>query len=793
MRLLFSILFLCFILTSINLYSQREDKTAGSSYPSTDSLPANPFNKKIKYYEVCFDSLHGRRLYLFFRDYGSIEGISLRKYPTHTVDTIYSHKTSKNSFLKVHGNVLYDLNYYSGIDTPFYQKDVYQHTIQAYLDITVKDHYPVRLYITNRFGNSSFYKKFTDINLLYTSNLFVQPLKEQLKKKMVEGLQSSLKLDSLKKILDFKHNELKALQSWQHNPAILQKLVEAKEQELFNKQTTSNDSLKSKLSSLPSFNNFQVQDLLSTFNDLLDSGKQRIAHDSLLQSKKDSVVNAYEAKKKRIDSLKQEVAALEKKYNELQQKFANISTATSKEIDVIKNPHELQSKMQALHIGDSIMPKGYKTLMALRTVGIGRNIINYSELSVKNISVTGLQVEYNPSYYVAFAAGTVDYRFRDFVTQNYHHPKQYVAVARIGAGMKDGNNVILTYYAGRKQIYNSFTDTINPNTQIVSPYLMGFTIEGNYKVGNNNLITAEVAKSSMPYYRANNKSNSLLSGTVRLNDRSNEAYSIKVASFIPRTNTAINGYYKHFGINFQSYSIFTNGSSQSAFNVRVEQPFFKRTLDIVASVNANDFSNPYIPSGYKSSTVFKSIQATLRKKNWPIISLGYFPTSQLTKLNDDKFIQNLFYTLVGDVNYLYRFHNTLYSTTFLYTQFYNDSRDSGFVYFNTKNLMVNQTIFLNRFTLQLNGSEAVNNYYRLYEAGGNMQFKWNDWLSIGSGIKYNVQTVYNIKQIGYSANATLKIPVLGEFMFMIEKGFIPGANRRLVTNNVGRFTYFKSF
>jgi len=183
----------------------------------------------------------------------------------------------------------------------------------------------------------------------------------------------------------------------------------------------------------------------------LDSSKL-FQSDSSSHSLEDSLLFLYKENHNRYDSLTKEINTLQKDYNELQQQVKSISTVTVKEIDEIKNTAQLKEKMQQLNIPDSIMPKGYKTLMALRTFGIGRNIINYSELSVKNISVTGVQVEYNPSYYLAFAGGTVDYRFRDYVLQNSYTPKQYVGVIRGGLGMKDGNNIILTYFAGRRQL-----------------------------------------------------------------------------------------------------------------------------------------------------------------------------------------------------------------------------------------------------------------------------------------------------------------------------------------------------
>lgn len=761
-----------------------------------DSTSYKRVDKKVKYYPFCIDSAKGRQLYIYFIDHGSIEAYAVRRNPLNFFQTTPKIVVAKKPFLKIRGNILYDVTYYSNIDTPFNQKDVYQHTVQVYLDITVKDHYPIRLYFTTRFGNALFFKDFTDANLVYQSNLFVQPIKDGLKRRLLDSIVAFSNLDSIKTNLDLKYKQLDALKPWQNNPAILQELVEARERIYFQrKREYISDSFNNRTDSVGQLLNISTQskETLASVTQQTQDSIPTLLTDLIKNNKADSILNLYETKQKKFDSLKTEISILEKKYNEIQQQVNNLSSSTIKAIDGIKSSRELQEQLKKFHIEDSAMPKGYKTLMALRTVGIGRNIVNYSELSVKNISVTGIQVEYNPSYYVAFAAGTVDYRFRDFIMQPSTQARQYVGVVRVGKGMRDGNNIILTYYAGRKQIFNSFTDTINDNEKAMSPYVMGFTIEGNYKLAKNHVVTAEVAKSSLPYYATNNKSDKIFASAIKFNDRSNEAYSIKVASFFDKIGTRINAYYKHFGINFQSYSIFTNGSSQSAFKVQVEQPFFKRTLNIVASVNANDFSNPYIPEGYKSSTIFKSVQATLRKKNFPVISVGYFPSSQITKLNNSQYIQNLFYTLVGSVSEFYRVHNTMYSTLLFYTKFYNNPGDTNFVYFNTKNVSLTQNIFLRRFTLQFSASEAANNYYRLYEAGGNVQFKWNNWLNIGGGTKYNIQTVYGIHQIAYSGNATIKIPVLGDFTFLIDRGFIPGPDRRLVTNTVGRFTYFKSF
>jgi hypothetical protein len=173
--------------------------------------------------------------------------------------------------------------------------------------------------------------------------------------------------------------------------------------------------------------------------------------------------------------------------------------------------------------------------------------------------------------------------------------------------------------------------------------------------------------------------------------------------------------------------------------------------------------------------------------------VGYFPSSQITKLGDGLYRENLFYTLTGNVTHSYQVNKVIMNSALVYTQFYNRSTDSGFVYFNTKNLLLSQSAFINQLTLQSNASGAFNQDYRLYTVEGRAAYNLNKYVMVGAGVKYNYQTTYDIEQLGYSAETTFQIPRLGQIQFSAEKGFIPGMNKQLVPNNTGRATYFKTF
>ncbi|RXK86146.1 hypothetical protein [Filimonas effusa] len=671
----------------------------------------------------------------------------------------------KKSDLVIHGNVLYNMDYRSYSDTPYAEKDIYYHTVQTYLDITWKDQYPMRLYLTNRFGNSSFTRHFSDVNFNFNTTDFRNRIVQKINTYPPAFMMDSITL--WKNKLDLKRIELTKLTARLNDPGLKQRLVEEKERLLYG------GTLKYDTSWPP-----DARKLLDPI------GK---AGDFKLDTPVLSWQNRYVAWQKKADSLNNELAQMEKKYYDLQGKLKDWKRTAATKRKAAFSPGELEWEMEERQVPDSILPKGYKQLLAIRSMGVGRTLVNYSELSARNVSITGFQAEYNPSYYVAVAAGTVDYRFRDFIVNNKKSPRQYLYMLRTGWGQLGGNNIILTWYSGKKQLFNnSGAATAYPDYR-----LLGFTLEGNYRLNDNTYITAELAKSSLPYY--NNTSKDLFATALSMKDHSNEAYSLKLQSRLPATQTVFTGFIKQYGANFQSFSLVTTGVKQKAWLVQAEQPFFKKKLLVKASLKENDYNNLQAVS-YHANTVFKTIQATLRLPKWPVLLVGYYPSAQLTKLSDESYIENTFYSLVANASYYYSLGETAMNSVATYSRFYNRQADSGFLHFNTTNIMLNHAVFFSkRFTWQATGSAAVSADYNLYSLDNDIQYALTDWLSIGAGVKYNRQTNYNLVQWGYKNNILIKIKRIGELQMMLDNGFLPGPEKRLVENKTGRISFFRTF
>ncbi len=700
----------------------------------------------------------------------------------------------RSPLLKIHGNILYDLNYRSNIDTPYAEKDVYQHTVQTYLDITVKDNYPFRVYFTTRFSNSSLFRNFSNMNFLYNAGDFNRRVKRQVQRL----LQQRPELDSLAKLTRSLADKERKYYQQQHlidSGALLQRLIAAREERWLRAQArlaprvAVKDTISDKLPELPDIrqlNNYKFYQRKprSHMSHEKDTPRGLALDTAGLHEKYDSV-------RRGLDTLRVEIDSLRKRYQLVKTWQAGDDSEKKRELEELTSGSELKKKLNEWHIPDSTLPKGYQTLYSVRSFGIGRTLLNYSELSARNISINGVQIEYNPSVYMAVAVGTVDYRFRDYTMQS-PSKGQYIGLVRYGWGKKEGNNVIFTYYTGRRQLYNSYTNAQNGG--IPNYNLMGFTVEGHYRINRTSTFTAEVAKSSLPYYSQDStRQQHVLSSALKMNDHSNEAWAVKLNTFLPFTQTQLDASYRRYGANFQSFSLFTSGAAQSSWSVRVDQPFFHKRLSVTGSIRTNDYTNPLLNAAYKSSTVFKSIQASWRQKNWPTLSVGYFPSSQITKIGDDQYQENLFYTVTATATHTYKVKRVSFIGMLMYTQFYNKATDSNFVYFNTKNLLLSQSAFIGPLTIQTQMSAAMNNSYDLYTIDNRADIRVCSWLSVGAGVKYNKQTVYNLCQWGYSGNAAIRVPMIGEFRMMADKGFIPGNNRQLVPNNLGRLTYSKVF
>ena len=211
---------------------------------------------------------------------------------------------------------------------------------------------------------------------------------------------------------------------------------------------------------------------------------------------------------------------------------------------------------------------------------MGKTTPNFSSLTLKNTNVRGLNFEYNRNnIYLALAAGTVDFRVRDFVYNRQRRVPQFVYAARIGYGIKERNNIILTYFEGKKQLYSGLSKTRSQN-------IKGISIATQLVVAKNHKFNAEFAQSASPSLINTNSANEKPS--IDFRDKNNQAYSFQIRSYLPVTKTKLEGQYQHSGVNFQNFSNYRVNASTNSWYAKAEQYFWKRNLHIVAAIGPRD-------------------------------------------------------------------------------------------------------------------------------------------------------------------------------------------------------------
>ncbi len=659
-----------------------------------------------------------------------------------------------NPFLQVSGTIMYDFLYRSFADTPFYQKDFRQHTLQASLAVTVKDRYPFRMNFVVRKSNSPYFKNFLDGGLLFDRFSYYQKARNQLFERLTAAARSVHQpyLDAARTLLEKTNREYTALKERLSSPGLTQQLIEEREKKYFGVGT---DSLSK---------SGKGKNLLTGGGDLqeLVTGKQR---------QLDSLQHHISELNRQIDSMEGKIAAA---VLSVKQRFGKVKSLS--DLTTLECESGLSSKWR----------KSEKFIAGIRGVGIGRSVLNYSELTAIHVALTGLNLEYNSKFYMALAAGKIDYGFRDFLGRNTRLSGQHLVMGRVGFGDIDRKAIILSVFTGRKLSYGSvMADTVNGSVPVT-----GYSIEFLLKKDAQTFLTAELAKSVLPItgrYSATKSRNALF----RFSDERNLGLSIKGGTVIHETNTAISGLFRKTGEYYQSFSLFSYNTDQTAWMLKAEQDFFRRRMQVAAVVRRNDFVNPFTEKTFKTTTVFTSLQISVRIPKWPVLSMGYYPGTQLYIIDRNRVRENVYYMLNGTVLYQYKFSGIPMVSSVIYNQYTNRGTDSGFINYSGTNYMLSQSV--NGRKLQIQGNFIYTDQQELnfYTVEGNADYSTGSFLRFGAGLKYN-RITGGRSYWGGRSQLEFTIPKMGSLQLQYEKSFLPTIAQTLFPVETGRLTWAKT-
>lgn len=659
------------------------------------------------------------------------------------INTTLIQTLNKNKILSFNKpvEILYTSDYRAINDTPFNESNILQQSIIAGTKFKMGGILPFNMYMRASLTNSSYFKDYFDVQLNYDASHVHQAIKEDYDR-IVDELYAEA-IDSITySVLNQKSEIINQLSKWLNNPVQTQKLVEYRELLIID-----GISYKSELSYEE---NRRKEDSLKIIaSEFLDAY--------------DKAMSFYNQTFQEVDSLKNIITESLNKIDQIK-KILNKPTIDYKDLK------EKRTQLSKLGVSNKIMNRLSVKLQGLRKLGIGRNLVDYSDLSMKNISVNGINFEYNSWYYASLTAGTLDFGYRNLSFFN-NLSKQYVYMARFGVGNIERNAFIISYFGGKKQLFRESKlitrePAINTN---------GFSLEGKLVLLNSLQARGEVSETISSAF--------IPQKFFSFSDFNNKAVSFSIKSLPSLINTRFEASFKILGNNYQSFTGYNQNSSRKQFFVRLDQSFFNRSLKISGKIRSFEFDNPLIIQKYNSKNFLKDISITYRKKGMPVITTGYIPISQiyfvddvLTEENFQSFNFNLYHNYT-----LFKIRTSSYLSLNSFDKF--DS-DKSIDFFRTNNFSYYQSLFFKHADIGFSVNYAENNYYTLFVFEENVSFKLSSGNRLMAGLKINNYN-FSILKLGYYINTNLALNKNFTFHAGFEKGFVPGFNNTLMLNHYG--------
>lgn len=666
----------------------------------------------------------------------------------------------------IHGNISYDFLYRSRLDTPYRMNDFYQHSIRMNLQVLYKGRIPLNISFGTRISNSPFFRNYLDMGIRFDPESYKRRLKEELAQDLILSFPEKRIIDSLQNLLKDQLAKIERMKTGLNSEVTLQKLVEAKERKLFGNKEIQPEDLLEKV-------HYDIRTGYSFPSPKLNADNSSV---EVIMQKVRNIQNEVELM---TDSAKQLRNAIEKNKQLLAQK--------SSELKNKMNNASGTKRIKAL-LPDSVAGKKSKTywmLASLKSVGIGRTYLDYSDLTAKDVSITGLQVEYNPAWYAAIAIGKINYRFRDFINHKKRDNGQYLAIGRFGVGDINKKALIFTVFKGLKSDAASFI----PDSLQQMIHVLGYAVESRISLSPSTKFEIEFAKSLKPAEQPAEKG---IAPLFQFDDFSNTGIRFKGQSEIESSGTLFSGYFKKTGENYQSFSNYFYKSNRTVWLARADQPFFKKRIMATAMVRQNDFINPEAEQTFKSTAVFTTFLLKIKFPKWPFLSVGYYPGVQYFITEDKRLLQNAYNIFNGTISYSYKVGGYNMNSMFSYNSYFNKATDSVFSYYRGKDYFITHSLFMPGWNIR--GSYNLHDHpdlrFSTSELAGDI--KIGDMINVGGSGQYN-KVSDGGSYYGYTAAISVNAKDIGIFRLGYSKSFYPGFDHQLYPIETGTVGMYKNF
>ncbi|TCJ12186.1 hypothetical protein EPD60_16715 [Flaviaesturariibacter flavus] len=661
---------------------------------------------------------------------------------------------SKKRVFRFNGGVAeYNFLLRSTVDSLFPAKDLSQHQFSVRAGVVVKDQLPLQVGAFVRRSNSEFLQDITDIQI----SLDVT----ELKRTVLVRLQARRE-DKLRKMYDTAsiasyrslQQSIEKKKTWLNEPANKLQLLQYRE-----------------LINVPA---------LSSDRKLSDSANH-VRYDSI-RKEAESFIEKYENVKKELkslsdasDSLKNEQDLLLSAARDYEKLLRLADGGDRTALRKLRRTPE----GEALLADRKQVPMGW--IRNVRAFQLGRSNVYTSDLTAKNITINGINFEYNSWFIFGVTAGVLENRFRDFLMSNTPRTPQHMYQVRFGIGSIEGNHVLLSAFGGEKRIYGLNSTGGTPIRT------KGLSLGGRWQIAPTVALYAEGAQTFAPDYRS---FDTIGKSGNKISESGDRAYAVRLSGGVERHLLNFESYYRYQGANYQAFNRFQTNSEQTEWSVRVKKGFFRNHLRFDAGLSTNDYANPYVMHRYEARNVMKTFTAGFRKRGWPSISLGMQPVSQVTALGDQLF-ENRFEAITGSATHTYKLGVATATSTLLLSCFQNHLSDSAFALSNADNYFFTNSIFFKSFDLTVSFSRSIAwpTRYMVFENLIRIPFKAAGSLSFG--FKINELNGADLK---VGQNFELVFPVGKQMVTArVERGFWPGTTSKLTRNNSGSIGIRRTF
>lgn len=182
----------------------------------------------------------------------------------------------------------------------------------------------------------------------------------------------------------------------------------------------------------------------------------------------------------------------------------------------------------------------------------------------------------------------------------------------------------------------------------------------------------------------------------------------------------------------------------------------------------------------------------IRRPHIPTVSMGYMPSSQYSVI-DSVVYENHYQILNGVISHQYPIGEANCHTSVMFSRYYNDAKDSGFLYYNAENLFFSQVFMFPLFSVSTTISSLSNGIYTLNVWDGGIRLNLPKQSSFVCGVKMNKVSTDKQVRLGYYTNARFSVRNLGDLNLNLERNQYPDGHHQLQQRDFFTLSFTRNF